>query len=65
MAGSPDFERQQASCVGSGVAYYQFRKVHKTMKFWDTCTEFTYGLYKDNPEYESRRLVVLDETIRD
>lgn len=44
----------------STVVAWQYRKVGKLV--WDSCGEFTYNYHKDLPEFEVRRLVVLDAT---
>lgn len=45
------------------IVAWQYRAVGK--KVWDSCGEFTYNKFKDDPKYEVRRLMVADSILRE
>lgn len=45
------------------IVAWQYRQAEK--KVWDSCGEFTYNKFKDDPKYEVRRLCVYDVTLRE
>lgn len=45
------------------IVGWQYRELGK--KPWNSCGEFTYNHFKDDPAYEVRRLAVVDVVVRE
>lgn len=54
------------SALDKKIIAWQYRKVDvkKEKVVWDSCGEYTYNKFKDDPTYEVRRLVVFDQILR-